>query len=202
MRLKGKICLVTGSSRGIGRATALTFAKEGADVIVNYVKNREKAEEVVSEIIKLGRRSMAIQADISKKNEVFKMADQAMGEFRRIDVLVNNVAKATTSPSILEATEEDLRITVEGTLFGAYYCTQAIAPNMIKRKYGKIINISANASLGTVGRTSGRAVVYAPAKAGLNILTKRLAYELGPYNINVNAIAPGLIDTDVLRIGN
>jgi 3-oxoacyl-[acyl-carrier protein] reductase len=129
------------------------------------------------------------------------MADQAMGEFRRIDVLVNNVAKATTSPSILEATEEDLRITVEGTLFGAYYCTQAIAPHMIKRKYGKIINISANASLGTVGRTSGRAVVYAPAKAGLNILTKRLAYELGPYNINVNAIAPGLIDTDVLRIG-
>ena len=201
MRLKDKICLVTGSSRGIGRATALTFAKEGADVIINYLQSKQKAEEIAEEISKLGRHTTAIQADISKKADVTKMINQAINQFGRIDVLVNNVARGAMSPNILEATEEDLRITVEGTLYAPYYCVQAVAPYMMKRKYGKIINISSNASLGTVGRTSGRAVAYAPAKAALNILTKRLAYELGPYNINVNAIAPGLIETDVHRIG-
>ncbi len=201
MKLEDKICLVTGSSRGIGRATALTFGKEGADVIINYLKNKQKAEEVAEEISRLGGHTVVIQADISKKADVTKMVNQAIAQFGRIDVLVNNVARGATSPNILEATEEDLRTTLEGTLYAPYFCVQAIAPQMMKRKYGKIINISANASLGTVGRTSGKAVAYAPAKAALNILTKRLAYELGPYNINVNAIAPGLIDTDVLRIG-
>jgi 3-oxoacyl-[acyl-carrier protein] reductase len=201
MKLKDRVCLVTGSSRGIGRATALTFAKEGANVIINYLKNKQKAEEVADQITRLGRHTTIIQADISKKADVIKMVNQAINEFKRIDVLVNNVAQGAMSPNILEATEGDLRRTVEGTFYAPYYCVQAIAPQMMKRRYGKIINISANASLGTVGRTSGRAVAYAPAKAALNTLTKRLAYELGPYNINVNAIAPGLIDTDVLRIG-
>jgi 3-oxoacyl-[acyl-carrier protein] reductase len=201
MSLQGKVCLVTGSSRGIGRAIALTFAKEGADVIVNYEKNRERAEEVVKEIMTMGRKAVAVQADISIKNDVEKMVNRAIEEFGRIDVLVNNAGKAFYSPSVLEATEEDWVKTAQVNLFGPYYAIQAIAPYMIKQRYGKIVNISSNAAMGTIGRISGRAVPYAPVKAGLVILTKRLAYELGPYNINVNAVAPGLTRTEIMYVG-
>jgi 3-oxoacyl-[acyl-carrier protein] reductase len=201
MRLKGKVCLVTGSSRGIGRAIALTFAKEGADVIVNYEKTRERAEEVVKEIMAMGRKAIAVQADISRKNDVEKMVNSAIKEFGRIDVLVNNAGKAFYSPSVLEATEEDWVKTAQINLFGPYYAIQAVAPYMIKQRYGKIVNISSNAAMGTIGKISGRAVPYAPVKAGLVILTKRLACELGPYNINVNAVAPGLTRTELMYVG-
>ena len=201
MKLQGKVSLVTGSSRGIGKAIALTFAKEGADVIVNYEKNKERAEEVVKEIKAMGREAVAVQADVSSKNDVERMVNRAFKEFGRIDILVNNAGKAFSSPSILEATEEDWLKTAQINLFGPYYAIQAIAPYMIKQRYGKIVNISSNAALGTIGRASGRAVPYAPVKAGLIILTKRLAFELGPYNINVNAVAPGLTRTEIMYTG-
>ena len=201
MRVNNKVCLITGSSRGIGSAIALTFAKEGADVVVNYQRNKERAEAVVGEIIKLGRKAISIQADVSNKEQIVKMVEKAIKEFGRVDVLVNNAAQAPLSPSILEASTEDLDMILRTDLVGPYYCIQAVAPFMIKQRYGKIINISSNAALGTVGRASGRAVAYAPAKAGLIVLTKRLAYELGQYNINVNAIAPGLTRTEILYVG-
>jgi len=201
MRLKDRVCLVTGASRGIGKAIALTFAREGADVIVNYEKSREKAEEVVDGISKMGRKALAIKADVSNKNEVDAMVNKTIQEFGRIDVLVNNAGIAIMSPSILEATKEDWERTLAVNLLGPYYCIQAVASYMIKQRYGKIINISSSSALGTTGKTSGKAVAYSPAKAGLIILTKRLAFELGKYNINVNAIAPGITKTEIISIG-
>ncbi|MEM3403034.1 MAG: glucose 1-dehydrogenase [Nitrososphaeria archaeon] len=201
VRLKDKVCLVTGSSRGIGKAIALTFAREGANVVVNYEKSRERAEQVVDEISKMSRRAIAVKADVSNKVEVDTMVNKALHEFGKIDVLVNNAGIAIMSPSILEATREDWERTLAVNLLGPYYCIQAVAPYMIKQRYGKIINISSNAALGTIGRTSGKAVAYTPAKAGLIILTKRLAFELGKYNINVNAIAPGITRTEIINIG-
>jgi 3-oxoacyl-[acyl-carrier protein] reductase len=198
MRLKDKVCLVTGASRGIGRAIALTFGREGASVAVNYSKNREKAEEVANEIIRLGRRAITVKADVSNKEEVDKMVETVINEFGRIDVLVNNAGITWRTSNILSGTKEEWEKVLGVNLIGTYYCIQAVAPYMIKQRYGKIINISSLASIGT---TFGEQVAYGPSKAAVNILTKRLAYELGPYNINVNAIAPGLIKTDILSVG-
>ncbi|MEM3573469.1 MAG: 3-oxoacyl-ACP reductase family protein [Nitrososphaeria archaeon] len=198
MRLKDKVCLVTGASRGIGRAIAITFGREGADVAVNYSRSREKAEEVVNEIIKFGRKAITVKADVSNKEEVNKMVETVIKEFGKIDVLVNNAGITWKPTKILEGTKEEWEKVLGVNLLGTYYCIQAVAPHMIKRRYGKIINISSLASIGT---TFGEQVAYGPSKAAINILTKRLAYELGEYNICVNAIAPGLIKTEILSVG-
>lgn len=198
MRLKDKVCLVTGASRGIGRAIAVTFGREGADVVVNYSKSKEKAEEVVNEIIKFGRKAIAVKADVSNKEEVDKMVEDVIKEFGKIDVLVNNAGITHRNPDILGATKEEWEKVLGVNLLGTYYCIQAVAPHMIKRRYGKIINI---ASLAGIGVAVGEEVAYAPSKAAVINLTKRLAYKLGPYNINVNAIAPGLIRTEILSVG-
>ncbi len=198
MRLKNRVCLVTGASRGIGRAIALTFAKEGADLIVNYSKNEEKAKEVVKEIVKLGRKALLVKADVSNKDEVKAMVDKAIKEFGRIDILVNNAGINWKPTKLLEGTTEEWERVLGVNLIGTYYCVQAVAPYMIKNKYGKIISITSLASIAT---TFSDQVAYAPSKAAVNVLTKRLAYELGPHNINVNAIAPGLIKTDMLSVG-
>ena len=198
MRLKGRVSLVTGASRGIGRAIALTFAREGSYVAVNYVRNREKAEEVVNEINRFGGRAIPIQANVAVRSEVFKMVDKVLEEFGRIDILVNNAGTTWRTPNILEASDDEWREVLGVNLLGVYYCIQAAAPHMIKQRYGKIINISSIAGIGT---TMGGQVAYAPSKAAVNILTRKLAYELGPYNINVNAIAPGLIKTEMLEVG-
>ncbi|MGB9724924.1 MAG: SDR family NAD(P)-dependent oxidoreductase [Nitrososphaeria archaeon] len=198
MRLKNKVCLVTGASRGIGRAIAVTFGREGADVVVNYSKSKDKAEEVVNEIVKFGRRAIAVKADVSNKDEVEVMVKTVIKEFGKIDVLVNNAGITWKPTNILEGTREEWERVLGVNLIGTYYCIQAVAPYMIKQKYGKIINISSLASIGT---TFGEQVAYGPSKAAINILTKRLAYELGQYNIYVNAIAPGLIRTEILSVG-
>jgi len=198
MRLKNRVCLVTGASRGIGRAIALTFAREGADLIVNYSKSEEKAKEVANEIAKLGRKALLVKADVSNKDEVKAMVDKAIKEFGRIDVLVNNAGITWKPTKILEGTTEEWERVLGVNLIGTYYCVQAVAPYMIKNKYGKIISISSLASIAT---TFGEQVAYGPSKAAVNNLTKRVAYELGPYNINVNAIAPGLIKTEMLGVG-
>jgi len=190
--------MVTGASRGIGRAIALTFAREGADVIINYSKSEDKAREVAKEIAKLGKKTLLIKADISKKDEVKKMVDKALQEFGKIDVLVNNAGITWKPTGILEGTTEEWERILGVNLIGTYYCIQAVAPYMIKKKSGKIISISSLASIGT---TFGEQVAYGPSKGAVNILTKRIAYELGPYNINVNAIAPGLIKTEMLSVG-
>jgi 3-oxoacyl-[acyl-carrier protein] reductase len=198
MRLKDKVSLVTGASRGIGRAIALTFGREGSDVIVNYSKNKDKADEVISEIMKTGRKAIAIQANVENKEEVIKMVDEAIKVFGKIDILVNNAAITWRTPDILQASKENWEKILGVNLLGTYYCIQEVAPYMIKQRYGKIINIS---SVGGIGDVVKGQVTYASSKAAVNTLTKKLAYEIGPYNINVNAIAPGLISTDMPSTG-
>lgn len=204
MRLRNRTSLVTGASRGIGKAIAITFAQQGSDIIVNYVTNVNKAEEVVEEIIKMGRKAFSVRANVGNKSEVLKMVEEGIKEFGKIDVLVNNAGINWKTGNMLEASEEEWRNVLQVNLLGTYYCIQAIVPYMIKQKYGKIVNISSVAGIGTsIGTgigTAGR-VAYAPSKAGVNILTKKFAHELGVYNINVNAIAPGAIKTELLCAG-
>jgi 3-oxoacyl-[acyl-carrier protein] reductase len=198
MRLKDRVSLVTGASRGIGRAIALTFAREGSDVIVNYTKRKDKADEVVHEILKMRRKAIAFQADVENKDEVSKMVDEALKAFGKIDILVNNAAITVRTPDILKGNKEDWDKVFGVNLLGTYYCIQAVGPQMINQRYGKIINFS---SVGAIGDVVRRNVIYASSKAAVIVLTKKLAYEMGPYNINVNAIAPGLVKTDMPSLG-
>jgi len=194
MRLKDKVSLVTGSSRGIGKATALTFAKEGSDIVVNYVAKKDEANKVVSEIRRLGRKAIALQADVSNEEAVNSMVKQSIEKFGKIDILVNSAGIGWKSESILEGTKEEWDRVLGVNLIGTYNCIKAIAPHMIKQKYGKIVNISSIAGMSTAHTEQ---VAYGPSKAGIYNLTKRLAFKLGSYNIHVNAIAPGLIKTDM-----
>ncbi|MFX0197919.1 MAG: SDR family NAD(P)-dependent oxidoreductase, partial [Candidatus Hodarchaeota archaeon] len=146
MRLKDKVALITGASRGIGKAIGLTFAKEGADVIVNYVKNKEKARETVDEVGKIGRRAIAIQADIADKAEVFSMVNKAIKEFCRIDILVNNAGVIWRTSNVLEADKAEWERIFGVNVIGTYQCIQAAAPHMIKQRSGSIINISTHGS--------------------------------------------------------
>lgn len=197
MRIKDRVSLITGASRGIGRAIALTLAKQGSDVILIYKKNTDKANRVANEIIRMGRKAVAKKLDVTQKDEVFNVVDAVVEKYGKIDVLVNN-AGMHLRRNTLEAKKEEWDEILGVNLLGPYYCIQAVAPYMMKRKYGKIISVSSVASFGVA--VEGQ-ILYAPSKAALNILTKKLAYELGPYKINVNAIAPGAIMTEMLSYG-
>ncbi|HUL31583.1 MAG TPA: SDR family NAD(P)-dependent oxidoreductase [Thermodesulfobacteriota bacterium] len=188
MRLKGKVALITGSSRGIGKEIAKGFAKEGADIIVNG-RMLEKAKPVAKEIEGLGVRTMAIGADVSSSQEVNGMAEEAVKAFGRIDLLVNN---AGVNPFILEAEkikEEGWDQVLDVNLKGVFLCCQAVGKKMIQQGGGRIINISSTA--GMIGEQGF--LPYCVSKAGVMTLTRILAYEWSRYNISVNAIAPGLI---------
>jgi 3-oxoacyl-[acyl-carrier protein] reductase len=194
-RLEGKTALVTGGSRGIGRAICQTFAREGAAVIVNYTENSEKAANVVAEIVKTGGRAIALQADVSSKKAVEAMVASAQQQLGGIDILVNN-AGILRSGSVLKLNEEDFDRLMAINLKGIIYAVQSVAPGMMERRYGKIINMSSLAGLGTAVQET---TPYAISKAAVISLTKRLALELGSHNINVNAIAPGFIRTELLQ---
>ncbi len=188
MKLKGKVALITGSTRGIGKEFALGFAKEGADVIING-RNLEKAQAVAKEMESLGARSVAIGADVSSSQDVTRMVEEAINTFGKIDILVNN---AGVNPFILEAEkikEEGWDQVLDVNLKGVFLCCQAVARKMIKQGGGKIINISSAAGiLGEQGL-----LPYCVSKAGVMTLTRILAYEWSKYNVTVNAIAPGLV---------
>jgi NAD(P)-dependent dehydrogenase (short-subunit alcohol dehydrogenase family) len=193
MRLKGKAAVVTGASRGIGRAVALALAREGADVVVNYSSSVKEAEKVAQEIRELGRRSIVIKADVSDKADVEKMVNEAVKQFGRIDILVNNAGLAVVGSS--EKLEENLwRRGIDVMLTGTFFCSQAAGKEMIKQKSGKIINI---ASINGIVAFPERAC-YCSAKAGVIALTKVLGSEWARYNINVNAVAPGYVETDLV----
>ncbi len=188
MKLKGKVALITGSTRGIGRELALGFAQEGSDVIING-RTLEKAEAVAKEIGELGVKSIAIAADVSSLKEVARMVEEAIQSFGRIDLLVNN---AGVNPFILEAEkikEEGWDQVLDINLKGTFLCCQAVGRKMIEQGGGKIINISSTAGL------SGEQgfLPYCVSKAGVIMLTRILAYEWSRYNIYVNAIAPGIV---------
>jgi 3-oxoacyl-[acyl-carrier protein] reductase len=186
------VALVTGSARGIGRATALAFAREGADVVVNYRSRANKAEEVVSQIKQMGRKAIAIQTDVSDRSQVDQMVETIIKEFGQIDILVNN-AGAITRSEFLETSQEDWSIPLRTNLDGTFNCTQAVARHMVTRKYGKIISVS---SLIALGINITRLTSYGVSKGALITFTKLVALELGKYGINVNAIAPGVILTE------
>jgi NAD(P)-dependent dehydrogenase (short-subunit alcohol dehydrogenase family) len=193
LKLKGKISLVTGASRGIGRAIALALAGEGVDVAVNCASSITEAEKVAREIEKLGRNSIVIKADVAEKASVEKMVDEVISRFGKIDILVNNAGMATIAPS--EKLEEKVwRRGIDVMLTGTFFCSQAAGREMIKQKSGKIINI---ASINGIVAFPERAS-YCSAKAGVMALTKVLASEWAKYNINVNAVAPGYVETELV----
>lgn len=196
MRLEGKKALVTGGSRGIGRAISLTFAREGADVAVNFRRSREKALEVVKGIRSMGRDAIEVRADVSVKGDVLEMVDQIIKRFGNIDILVNNAGIGQRA-SILDMTEEEWDTVIDVNLKGVFLCTQAVAKEMMRHDGGRIINIASLAAVGAVGNSAQ----YAAAKAGILQFTKCAAYELGEHKINVNSICPGLIETDMLYSG-
>lgn len=194
-RLERKVALVTGGSRGIGAAIVHRLAEEGADVIVNYHSDssREAAEQVVANVQAMGRRSLAIQADIGKSEHVNKMFDQVEAEFGVIDILVNNAGIAPFE-SFMHVSEETWDRTYATNVKSIFLCSQRVAKGMIARRSGKIVNVLSTASLVV---TSPVIPHYQSSKAAANMLTKGMAIELGPYNINVNAVGPSTVDTDM-----
>jgi 3-oxoacyl-[acyl-carrier protein] reductase len=192
MRLKDKVAVVTGGGRGIGRAAALAFAQEGAHVLVNYVSNSEAADEVVSQIEKLGRKALAVKADVALTVDAQNMVNGAVEKLGGLDILVNN-AGVSIPALLLKMTEEQWDRIINIHLKGTFNCTQAAARHMREKKCGKIINVISTAGVfGTVGQIN-----YASAKAGIIGFTKSASRELGRYNINVNAICAGVIETDM-----
>ncbi len=186
---------MTGGSRGIGRAICRRFGREGASVAVNFTTSEEKAKAVVDDIVAAGGRAMAIRADIASKPAVEAMAAQAVKQLGPIDILINNAGVLRTG-STLKLTDDDLDEMIDVNLKGMIYAVQSIAPGMIERRFGKIVNLSSIAGLGT---SVDGTTPYAMTKAAVISLTKRLALELGPHNVNVNAIAPGFIRTEMLQ---
>lgn len=190
MRLKGKIAIVTGSRRGIGRGIVEAFAKQGANVVVSDIDLKD-CEKVVKEIEKKYKvKGLAVKCDVSNKAEVQGLIDATVKKFGRIDILVNNAGIFFQKP-FLDYTEEDWDKIININLKGVYLCSNAAAKVMVKKKYGKIINISSIA--GIVGYPNGAA--YCASKGGIITLTKEMALELAQYKINVNSIAPGAIET-------
>lgn len=194
---QGKVALVTGAARGIGKATALRLAGEGARVAVNFSRDRTGAEETVAEIASAGGQAIAVQADVADRVAVMRMIDVVTSELGPVDVLVNNSGVASYG-SLLDVDDSEIDRVMGVNLRGALYCVQAVAPSMINRGGGRIINVSSIAALGTaVPQIS----LYSVSKAALNMLTKRLALELGEHGINVNAVCPGGTNTALLTAG-
>jgi 3-oxoacyl-[acyl-carrier protein] reductase len=196
MKLKNKIALVTGGGTGIGKAIALEFAREGADVAISS-RNIGNLNEVCKEIDGIGRRSLAVAADVCVKDQVDNMVRKVIDKFGRIDILVNNSGISRNVP-ILEFEEKDWDAVINTNLKGVFLCTQAVAKHMVEKKYGKIINMSSTSSLGAI--VDGQSA-YCSSKFAVNGFTKACAREFGPYGINVNAIAPGRILTAMVRQG-
>lgn len=193
MRLKNKTALVTGGGKGIGRAIALDFAREGADVAISYLSSERDAVEVSGLIQEQGRRAFVCQADVSRKSDVDAMVDGVLEELGRIDILVNN-AGLNKGMDLLELTEDVWDLIVDVNLKGTYLVSQQVAREMLKRQSGVIINMSSIA--GMVGETSiGFSLHYNAAKQGVVAMTRTMANAFAPH-IRVNAIAPGVILTD------
>ncbi|TGB04840.1 3-oxoacyl-[acyl-carrier-protein] reductase [Halobacillus salinus] len=190
--LNEQVALVTGASRGIGRAIALELASKGAKVAVNYAGSEDKAEAVVQEILEQGGQAMKIQANVSSEEDVKRMVKSVVDEFGRLDILVNN-AGITKDNLLMRMKEEEFDSVIDTNLKGVFLCTKGVTRQMMKQKYGRIINV---ASIVGVSGNPGQAN-YVAAKAGVIGMTKSNAKELASRNIQVNAVAPGYIATDM-----
>ena len=190
--LSNKVALVTGGSSGIGYATAILLAEQGASVAINYKSNEEGANKACAAIIAAGGKAITIQADVTKSTDIKAMVERTTNELGAIDILVNNAGSLVERMKLMEITEERWDDVMNLNLKSVLFCTQAVAASMIERKSGSIINLTSIA-----GRNGGGpgAMLYSSAKGGLITLTKGLAKELAPYGIRVNSVAPGVIDT-------
>jgi NAD(P)-dependent dehydrogenase (short-subunit alcohol dehydrogenase family) len=193
MLLKNRVAIITGGAKGIGRGIALKFASEGCAVVVN-ARHIEAAREVAREIKALGRKSIAIKADVSRADEVNAMVARAVEEFGKIDILVNNAGGTglAKDSAIEDTSEKDWDRIVDINLKGQFLCCRAVVPYMKKARYGKIVNLS---SMGAI-QPPAPIVHYHAAKGGVLSLTKNLAFELAPFNITVNSILPGPIKSE------
>ena len=193
MLLEGKTAFITGAGRGIGQGIALAFAREGCDVAVAARSAREIGETAI-QIRALGRTALAVECDVTDEDAIRRSVDTTLNAFGRIDILVNNAGYGCFKP-FLEQSIEEWRRTLEVNLTGAFLCIRAVAPSMMARRAGRIINISSVAGLKPIIDQSA----YCASKYGLNGLTKVLALELRPYNIGVHALCPGGVDTQLAR---
>ncbi|MCY9514744.1 SDR family NAD(P)-dependent oxidoreductase [Paenibacillus apiarius] len=194
-RLAGRIALVTGGSRGIGEAIVYRLAEEGADIAINYASpsSYEKAVAVQKKVEEMGRKAIVVQADVGSKAEVLNMFDEVEKELGCVDVLVNNAGIAPFEP-FMKVTEETWDRTYNTNVKAIFMTSQRAAEHMIEKRYGKIVNVLSTASLMV---TSPVIPHYQSSKAAAHMLTKGMAIELGKYNINVNAVGPSTVDTDM-----
>jgi NAD(P)-dependent dehydrogenase (short-subunit alcohol dehydrogenase family) len=199
MRLKDKVAIITGANSGIGRAIADCFAKQGA-IIAVVALNQERIDKTVEEIQAAGGRAAGYRVDVSQQEQTRELMDQVTAAFGRIDILVNNAGITRYRP-FATMTGEDWDLVLGVDLKGVFFCSQAAAPHMIRNQYGRIVNISSAAGTGSTPGASagspGATAPYAAAKAGVNMLTKTLARELGPHGVTVNCIAPGTFPTAI-----
>lgn len=190
--LKDKVAIVTGASRGIGKAAALALVTQGAKVVINYARSSDAAEATVKEITDAGGEAIALQADVSQSAEVDNLIKTTLDQFGRIDVLVNN-AGITKDTLLLRMKPEQWQAVIDLNLTGVFLCTKAVSKTMLKQRSGRIINIASVAGqMGNPGQAN-----YSAAKAGVIGFTKTVAKELANRGITVNAVAPGFIETDM-----
>ena len=194
-QLQGRVAIITGASRGIGRAISGLFAEEGARVVVNFNTSKEEASAVVESIRNGGGEAIEVKSDVSNYSDVKRMVKTTLQTWGRVDILVNN-AGVHIDKDFFETNEDEWDKTIDINLKGAYLCSKEVAPIMLEHKYGKIINISSNSGL--YHPSAMRLIEYVASKSGMNGLTKALALRLGPY-ITVNAICPGWIITEMVE---
>jgi 3-oxoacyl-[acyl-carrier protein] reductase len=193
--LNEKVAIITGSSRGIGAASAKLLAKNGAKVVVNYANNRSAAEEVVESIRANGGQSIAIQADVRNEEQMSSLVHQTITHFGKVDILVNNAAINFAMKSFSDMGWDEFRTKVEDEMKAAFISTKSVLPLMKEQKYGKLVYISSGLS----HQPLPGFIAHGTAKAAINSFVRYLAQELGPYNITANTIAPGMVDTDATR---
>jgi 3-oxoacyl-[acyl-carrier protein] reductase len=194
LKLAGRVALVTGAAQGIGKAVALILARNGADIVVSDI-NLEKAEETANEIKSIGRKGLAVKVDVAHWNDVERMVEVILEKFAKIDILVNN-AGITRDKLILRMTEEDWDAVLDVNLKGTFHCTKAVVRHMAKQRSGKIVNIAS--VVGEMGNASQ--ANYSASKAGVIGLTKTIAREFAQRGLNINAIAPGYIETPMTEV--
>jgi 3-oxoacyl-[acyl-carrier protein] reductase len=193
-KLGGKVAIITGGARGMGREIALTFAREGADIVIADLSDMEETARAIG---LLGRKCIEVKADVSKKSDIRRLIAETIEAFKKVDILVNN-AGINRRGSLLELREEDWDAVFSVNMKGVFLCTQAAAKVMTERRYGKIVNIASRAGMRVLGPDPVPS--YGASKGGVVQFTRISAYELGPYGINVNAVAPGPILTDLLYL--